>query len=219
VLVAQEVAATFMDAHSTPRDPRVKAAYCELEMESDKAFFNLTDKSVGLGIRVAFSRCRSPYGSDNEMIAAVREKHLLEVTTSSVDGGRTHPFLGGEPGGAYDRFRAVHDIVGHVAPGFGFDRNGEFGAWAAQERLYGWLAGWALATELHAEHSVRWITGEVTDHKATLLDGALLTRARRPRSRWSQELMMRHTPVEGMLAIQIGNPIGATHETLLGTLD
>ena len=35
--------------------------------------------------------------------------------------------------------------------------------------MYEGPARWALATELHAEHSVRWTTGEVAEHKATLL--------------------------------------------------
>src|SRR6266850_459379 len=77
------------------------------------------------------------------------------------------------------RTGAVHDIVGHVIPRFGFDRDGEFAAWKLQERLHRGLARWALATELHAEHSVRWTTGSLSDHKAMLLDGKLLQRARR----------------------------------------
>jgi hypothetical protein len=87
--------------------------------------------------------------------------------------------MGCEVGGAYDRFRAVHDIIRHVVPGLGFDRDGEFAAWLVQERLYRGLARWALATELHGEHSVRWTTGVLSDHKATLLDRGLLARARR----------------------------------------
>jgi hypothetical protein len=203
--VAQEVADSFTEAQSTPNDPQVNAAYRELEKESDRAYSALTDETGGLGIRVAFTRCCAPYGSDKEMIVAVREEHLLEVTTASVERSRTHPLLGGEPGGAYDRFRAVHDIVGHVAPGLGFDRNGEFGAWAAQEWLYSWPARWALATELHAEHSVRWITGDVADHKATLLDEALLSRARRPIRARTGALKL----PQG--ATRPGNPLDITH--------
>jgi hypothetical protein len=120
-----------------------------------------------------------PYASDAEMVAAVRSEGLLEVTSAATERDRSHPLMGCEFGGAYDRFRAVHDIVGHVGPGLGFDRDGEFGAWLAQERLYRGLARWALATELHAEHSVRWTTGALSDHKATLLDRDLLARAKR----------------------------------------
>jgi len=179
--VAHEVAQRLLAAKSTPKDARVFAAYCQLERQSDHAFSCLTSGQSGPGIRVIFTSCRTPYDSDHEMVAAVRSGHLLEVTVSAIDRDRAHPLLGSEPGGAYDRFRAVHDIVGHVAPNLGFDRDGEFGAWAAQERLVSGLAIWALATELHAEHSVRWTTGEVSDHKAILLDHDLLNRARQPR--------------------------------------
>jgi hypothetical protein len=72
----------------------------------------------------------------------------------------------------------VHDLTGHVLPGFGFDRDGEYAAWLTQERLYTGLARRALATELHAEHSVRWTTGEPSDHKALLLDRRLIEKAR-----------------------------------------
>ena len=128
---------------------------------------------------MVFTRCHAPYASDHEMIAAVRTVGLLEVTSADSERDRRHPLMGCEVGGAYDRFRAVHDIVGHVGPCLGFDRDGEFGAWLAQERLYRGLAQWALATELHGEHSVLWTTGVLSDHKAALLDHDLLARARR----------------------------------------
>ena len=103
---------------------------------------------------------------------------MLEITTSARERDRRHPLLGCDLGGAYDRFRAVHDIVGHVGPCLGFDRDGEFAAWLTQEQLYDGLARWALATELHAEHSVRWTTATLSDHKAALIDRDLLNRVR-----------------------------------------
>jgi len=91
--------------------------------------------------------------------------------------------LRSEPGGPYDRFRAVHDILGHVRLGLGFDRDEEFAVWWAQDRQYRGLARWALATELHGEHSVRWTTGQVAEHKAILLRPELVARARRGMTR------------------------------------
>jgi hypothetical protein len=181
--LAHEVAASFVAARSTRRDPRVCAAYGELVQQSDSAFWALIGPWPRRGVRVVFTRTRAPYASDREMVAAVRTDRLLEVTSAATERDRLHPIMGCEVGGAYDRFRAVHDIVGHVGPCLGFDRDGEFAAWLTQERLYHGLARWALATELHAEHSVRWTTGEVSDHKATLLDRDLLARARRGVSR------------------------------------
>ncbi len=140
----------------------------------------LTDPDYPLhrGLRVEFTRCESPYDSDDEMIGAVRTHGVLEITTSARERDRRHPLLGCDLGGAHDRFRAVHDIVGHVGPCLGFDRDGEFAAWLTQEQLYFGLAWLALATELHAEHSVRWTTGMLSDHKATLIDRDLLNRVR-----------------------------------------
>jgi hypothetical protein len=45
--------------------------------------------------------------------------------------------------------------------------------------MYTGLARWALATELHAEHSVLWTTGDVAEHKAVLLQPRLLRSSRR----------------------------------------
>jgi hypothetical protein len=161
----------------------VQAAYRALELQSDRAFAHLTQGDPLRSVRVVFTRCATPYESDQEMIAAVRSSRRLEVATCGIERDRLHPLLGCEFGGAYDRFRAVHDIVGHVMPGHGFDPDGELRAWLSQERLYVGLARLALGTELHGEFSVRWITGEVADHKATLLDRRVLARARRALSR------------------------------------
>ena len=72
----------------------------------------------------------------------------------------------------------MHDVLGHGLLQVGFDRHGEFAAWRFQERFYSKLARQALATELHGEHSVRWTTGELPEHKAVLLDERLVRRSR-----------------------------------------
>ena len=76
-------------------------------------------------------------------------------------------------------WRCGRRILGHIDTGFGFDRFGEFGAWLAQDRFYRGLARLALGNELHGEHSVRWTTGQLVDHKANLLDPRIQARARR----------------------------------------
>jgi hypothetical protein len=86
--------------------------------------------------------------------------------------------MDGEFGGTYDKFRAVHDLLGHAELGVEFDRHGEYAAWRFQERFHGCSARWALATELHGQHSVRWTTGNIAEPKAILLDARLLQRAR-----------------------------------------
>ena len=176
--VAREVAARFDAATSRPGDPAVQRAYSALEADTNRAFAMLTGGASRAPFRVVFTSCREPYVSDRELIDAVRQTRLLEVVTAAIERDRPHPVLGNEKGGAYDRFRAVHDLVGHVLFGFGFDRNGEFAAWQVQELMYSPTARLALATELHAEHSVRWTTGIVAEHKAVLLPVEVLARAR-----------------------------------------
>jgi hypothetical protein len=193
--LAGEVAARFQSVRQGHADATVRAAYDQLERQSDVIFVRLThaDRPVHRRLRVEFTRCESPYDSDDEMVGAVRTHGVLEVTTSARERDRRHPLMGCDLGGSYDRFRAVHDIVGHVDPCLGFDRDGEFAAWLIQEQLYGELGRWALATELHAEHSVRWTTGTISEHKATLLDRALLHRVRNATS--SSEIPLASSPV------------------------
>jgi hypothetical protein len=178
--LAGEVAAWFLAARNDHTNTTVRAAYGQLERQSDAIFARLTDPNrvFHRSLRVEFTHCESPYDSDDELVSAVRTHGVLEITTSARERDRRHPLLGCDLGGSYDRFRAVHDLIGHVGPCLGFDRDGEFAAWLTQERLYDGLARWALATELHAEHSVRWTTGTLADHKATLVDRDLLKRVR-----------------------------------------
>jgi hypothetical protein len=181
--IAREVAAALAEAPRISRSPMVAAAYDELSSQSDAFLATLTDRDGPYGVRVALTSSARPYDSDAELIQAVRRERVLEVTPAARDAGRRHPVLGCEVGGAYDRFRAVHDLVGHVGLGFGFGRDGEYAAWLSQDRLYRGLARWALATELHGEHSVLWVTGQLAEHKAALLDPDLLRRASRGRVR------------------------------------
>ena len=162
---AHLVAAAFLAAPRTSTDPLVVAAYTALADQASHWFARLT----GWPIQVRYTRCPEPYTSGQELAERVRADHVLEVCPTRYDGDRRHPMFDTSVGGAYDKFRAVHDLVSHACLGYGFDRDGEYSAWLAEDRMYEGLARWALATELHAEHSVRWTTGDLADHKATLL--------------------------------------------------
>jgi hypothetical protein len=166
----QAVADSFLSARTTA-DPLVAVAYQQLEAQTDRQFAALTDPRGRYRIRVVGTSQVTPYADAGELIAAVFAARTLEVTMSAAD--RAHPLLSGEAGGAYYRFRAIHDLIGHVATGYGFDRDGEYSAWLVQRDLYTGLARWAAATELHGEISVLWTTGQVAEHKAALLDAAL----------------------------------------------
>ena len=149
-------------------DPLVVEAYRQLELQTDRQFATLTDPAGPYRMRVVSTSVATPYSDAGELIESVLAARTLEVTTSRAD--RPHPLLGGKAGSPYYRFRAVHDLVGHVATGYGFDADGEYSAWLVQRRLYTGLARWAAATELHGEISALWTTGEFAEHKAMLLD-------------------------------------------------
>jgi len=155
---------------------RGSAAYARLVDETDRLFRILTTGPVP--VRIVFTMSERPYDSADELIRSVRRDRILEVVSAAGDRDRAHPAMGCEIGGAYDRFRAVHDVLGHACLGVGFDRDGEYATWRFQERFHSSLARRALATELHAEHSVRWTTGELPEHKAVLLDERVIARSR-----------------------------------------
>lgn len=177
VLVDGAAAGRVADAYvASPsrRDRLVEAAYGRLAAESDRLFRLMTAPDRPGSVRVRFTTCREPYADAGELIDAVRTDRLLEVVTVAAAPDRRHPLVDSTPGGAYDRFRAVHDVLGHARLRLGFDRHDEFAAWRAQRTLHSPLARWALATELHGQHSVLWTSGRLAEPKAILLDPRVL---------------------------------------------
>jgi hypothetical protein len=173
---ARDVAAAYAGAR-TRRDPLAQAAYARLVAESDRLLGLITSPDQPEPVRVRYTACRDPYRDAQELIASVTDHRLLEVATVATDPDRRHPLMDSTSGGEYDRFRAVHDILGHAGLGLGFDRHGEFAVWLHQERFHSPLARRALATELHGQHSVYWTTGQMAEPKAVLLDPELLRRS------------------------------------------
>jgi hypothetical protein len=166
---ARAVAAAYAET-ATTSDPLVAAAHAELVTESDRLFRHLTRPDRPDRVRIMFTTCPAPYADAQELISSVRQDRLLEVTTVATARDRHHPVMGNDLGGAYDRFRGVRDVLGHARLQVGFDRDGEFTVWRSQERFHRPLARWALATELHGQHSVLWTTGQLAQPKAMLLD-------------------------------------------------
>jgi len=173
---AHAVADEFQATPCQPGDPLVRAAFARLSEQADRWFAQIT--SLGREpVRVVFTDSRSPYADAVELSESVRVHRLLEVVSASHDHDRRHPLLDKAVGGPQDRLRAVHDIVSHGWQRYDFSRNGEFSAWLFEDTMYCGLARWALATELHAHHSVRWTSGELAAYKAALIDPRALTRS------------------------------------------
>jgi hypothetical protein len=176
--LSRDVGEAYVSARSTPRGALVVAAYESLQAETDRLFRAVVRGDAPDSVRIVFTHCQEPYGSDQELIHAVRAGRVLEITTAAISSEPIHPLLGCEYGGAFDRFRAMHDLFGHARTGFGFDLQDELAAWRTQDRLHGGLARLALATELLAINSARSILGEAPEHKAMLLEPELLRHLR-----------------------------------------
>lgn len=159
----------YLRSRSAHRDARVVEAYRQLQVETDHLFVLLTRDACHRAIRVVFTRCAHPYESDQELIISARTNRTLEITSAAIAGERLHPLFDCAFGGAFDRFRAVHDLIGHAWCGYGFDLDDECAAWSAQDRLHGGLARFALATELYGVNAARGIIGEGPDLRALLL--------------------------------------------------
>jgi hypothetical protein len=174
---AHEVASAYLDARNQ-RDSCTEVAFAQLVAETDALYQHLTDSRLAQGVRIVFTICAEPYRNARELIDSVRNLRILEIATVAADADRRHPLMANDCGGEYDRFRAVHDVLGHARLQLGFDRDGEYVTWLAQERFHSPLARRALATERHGQHSVRWTTGQIAEPKATLLDESLVQRSR-----------------------------------------
>jgi hypothetical protein len=172
--VAAETGAWYLSSANLASDPQVVAAYDRLQQETDRFFSMLVDDRNVHAVRIAFTRGLEPYGDDRELIQAIHADRLLEVTTAAVNSGRMHPVLGCGFGGAFDRFRAVHDVIGHGWFGFGFELDDEYGAWQVQDRLYRGIARRALATELCGVNCARWTIGQAPEQRAMLVPCELL---------------------------------------------
>ena len=168
-LAAVTVGEWFLHSRSAHHDSQVIEAYRQLQVETDHLFSLLTQDSCHRAVRVEFTRCAQPYESDEELIFAVRANGTLEITSAVTAGGRLHPLFDCEFGGSFDRFRAVHDLIGHAWCGYGFDLVDECAAWSVQDRLHSGLARFALATELYGVNAARGIVGEAPDLRALLL--------------------------------------------------
>jgi hypothetical protein len=165
----------YLQSRSAHRSAEVIEAYRQLQTEIDHLYTVITRDVRHSAVRIAFTGCAQPYESDKELIGAVRLEGTLEITSAAAVGRRIHPLLGCEFGGAFDRFRAVHDLIGHARCGYGFDLGDECAAWRVQDRLHSALARSALATELYGVNAARSLLGEPPDLRALLLPPPMLS--------------------------------------------
>lgn len=170
-----EKAQRVMEAiQKTPRDdnnPQYKAAYEDFKAQTTEMWSLLTKpkEEGGMGIKVEEwdERTRgsdNPYATSAAQSADVASGHLYMNRgeffighNESSPTGTDHPFMTGND---YFKFRAVHDVFGHVAHGTGFDRHGEYLAWMSHNSMYTGEGRKAMSTEYHAVNTHLYMTGK-----------------------------------------------------------
>ena len=185
------VASAYLDAPRKSRSPVVRAAYADLSAQADGWFARLT----GGGSESRSKSCTPGAPSHTQRggsSPSVSRRTHARVWPASYDRERSHPLLDSSTGGTFDRFRAVHDIVSHAWFGYGFDRDGEFSASARRGQDVHRPGSVGSRTELHAEHSVRWTTRTLAEHKATLLAPRILRASQQRARRTSTSRMAQH---------------------------
>ncbi len=149
---ARSIAAEYDKAPAIDRSPETVAAYAALEREVEDQWRYAEDK-MGVTFE-AWTKEGQPYNDSKAMrddVAA--NKHLYFFT-----GGEPHPNLGkvGQDGlSANDKFRAVHDLFGHSAEGYGFGERGEENAWLKHSQMFSPAAQRAMTTETRGQNS--WV--------------------------------------------------------------
>ncbi len=156
-------------------DDLMEKAYRQLAVETDQQF-------RALPIQFSYHRGGlGDYSSSKEMIEDVRRNKHLYV----FQGGDPHQFLNKvdpETGlNENEKFRAVHDALGHAIYGNEFGPKGEEIAWAVHQQMYSPLARLAMTAETRGQNSVVNYTPLNAELKASLakLDELLYEAKRR----------------------------------------
>ena len=140
-------------------DEKAKKAYDQFAGELDRQFKFLEEQ----GIKFEFVD-DDPYKSFYEMHEDFIRNRRLKVMKTSVTG--SHPYWSDATN---DKFRAVHDVLGHLATGRGFDRHGEEAAYQAHKLTLPAEVHGALAMETRGQNAFLIERGDFPPQKAGVL--------------------------------------------------
>lgn len=159
------IAAAWESTASDHADELTVDAYRAMSAQSDRMMRTVED----LGYSIEFTDEAEPYDTAAEQARHVRLDKRIRIASGL---GGEHPVLTTEQ---YDRFRAVHDLFGHVGIGGGFDRHGEFQAWMVHVCMFRGLGAWAMSSEYRGVNSSLWAGSAAGTGKAALLPLRLLS--------------------------------------------
>ncbi len=135
-------------------NPAVRRAYRQLAVEIEQQWDFAID-FMGMTFE-PWTYEGQPYNTISaEMCADVRNNRHLYF----YQGGDPHPFFGQVNSASglslNDKFRAIHDLFGHAAEGYGFGPRGEENAWIKHCQMFSTEAQKAMTTEFRGQNA--WI--------------------------------------------------------------
>lgn len=148
---ARSVAKNYDDLKKVATDPETVNAYKQLAREVELQYDFFKEKGYNFE---AWTKEGQPYRNSAELIDDVmNNKHLYFFQWWEV-----HPYLGavGKDGlSANDKFRAIHDLLGHSMKGYQFWPIGEENAFLKHSQMFSDEAVKALASETRGQNS--WV--------------------------------------------------------------
>lgn len=141
-------------------DPDADKHFYAMRNEVNQQFHHMTHN---MGIKVHVTD-HDPYKDVHELADDVRNNHQIKVLGTHATGG--HAFFSNEEN---DRFRAVHDLFGHLGTGRDFDRHGEEAAYQAHARMFSPQARGALASETRGQNGSLIVNQRFGPQKIALL--------------------------------------------------
>lgn len=155
-------------ALARPMSPATSKSYDHLTREVNDQYDYMTrpKESGGLGIGVEVVD-DNPYDDPKAMATDFAKTNQLRVLSTATTGG--HAIWDDQTN---DRFRAVHDVFGHLASGRGFSRDGEEGAYQSHAQMFSPEARGALAGETRGQNSyLNWGGGGFPENRGVTLPG------------------------------------------------
>ena len=136
-------------ASKRPLTRSMKRSYDALTNTVNEQYDYLTrpKEQGGLGINVEVTH-ENPYLHPSEIHKDIQENRRIRILSTESTGG--HGVWSNEMN---DRFRAVHDMMGHLAIGRDFSRHGEEAAYESHAATMPRAAHRALASETRAQNA------------------------------------------------------------------
>lgn len=150
--LGMKTADDFIKMKNEPTEPKTKAAFDAMKRDVDDQY-NYATKDMGLKIE-PWTEKGQPYANSQAMIDDVKNnQHLYFAREGAVD--ESTPFGQKDATGfSYqDKFRAVHDLFGHVAGENQFGPNGERRAYQNHAQMFSDEAQPAMKSLTHGQNS------------------------------------------------------------------